>query len=200
MCFFSTDASSADDYANAGRSSSSGSSRAVTIDSQFQDHYATLKRIAQSRIHRDGGGAAIDSASIVNECYLKLREANVQLSGDRVAFLAYASQTMRSVIVDSARHERTQRRGGDFQTVSIDSIETSEHPFATPDRDIALAYDIGKAIERLAGTQPRLAQMIASLYQRESTISELAHAFSLNERTIRRDRKAASTALAEMLG
>jgi RNA polymerase sigma factor (TIGR02999 family) len=171
----------------------------ITIDTRFCKHYAALKRIAQSRINRDGCGASLDSASLVNECYLKLRDCDAQVTGDDAAFLAYASQTMRSVIVDSAREASAMRRGGDCRIVSIDTVEEIEVLPAPSARDNDLIGDIGKAIDTLGRTQPRLAQVVALRYLRDSSFDEIARDFSLNVRTIRGDWAAASLELAQML-
>lgn len=187
MCYPANKAALANHAADIAATATHREHVVAMIDAQFNDHYATLKRIAQSRIHRDGCGATLDSASIVNDCYVKLRESNTEISGDHAAFLDYASRTMRSVIIDSLRRETTQRRGGDCHFVAIETIDESAQPINAPDRDPELACDIQTAIHALARKRPRLAQIVASIYQRDATVAELASAFSLNERTIRRE-------------
>ena len=54
----------------------------------------------------------MNTTSLVNECYLKLRNISSLVDAERTHFISYASRAMRSIIVNLVREDRAQRRGG----------------------------------------------------------------------------------------
>jgi RNA polymerase sigma factor (TIGR02999 family) len=168
-------------------------------DQHFERDYRELRRIAQSRLHRNGGSQTLDAATLVNECYLKLRTSKSTIVGERTAFLAYASRTMQSVIIDRIREDQSQRRGGNYQTYSMDSLDESELMAANDDVSERAASDIRRAIDQLARSRPRLAQVVTLRFLHETSMDEIAQSFDLDKRTIRRDCTAASALLCELL-
>jgi RNA polymerase sigma factor (TIGR02999 family) len=155
------------------------------LDAKFNTHYPELRRIAESRLRRDGGQYALETTSLVNECYLKLRSSNQSLSEDRLAFLAYASRTMRSIIIDLVRESLAQRRGGDADFVTLNTALIDATPDAKPESLDVMA--VNTALEALAAAEPRLAQVVELRYFGGLAMNEIAELFDCSERTIRRD-------------
>ena len=78
----------------------------IARDALFAAAYAQLRRLAHARLYGGGRNTVLDTTALVHESYLRLvqtRELNIE---DRRAFFAYASQVMRSVIVEQAAHAR----------------------------------------------------------------------------------------------
>ena len=75
--------------------------------------YPELRKVAHQRLapHRQKG--LLQTTALVNECYLRFREAGRVAPEDRNHFMAYGSQVMRSIIVDLARRRLAARRGGE---------------------------------------------------------------------------------------
>ena len=93
-----------------------GDSRA--LDSVFDALYEDLRQIARSRLRTHPRDVLLDTAGVVNDCYLRFAKTHRVTPVDRNHFLAYCSQAMRSVIVDMIRSSRRERRGGKaFHTV-----------------------------------------------------------------------------------
>lgn len=139
------------------------------------------------RLHRDGGGFALDTTSLVNECYLKLRSIGSLAEAERAHFLAYASRTMRSVIVDLVREELAMRRGGDVHMVTLNTAIADIVP---SDTDGAGSYDviaIDNALRQLEQTDARLAQVVELRYFGGMTFIEIAELLGIAVRTVQRD-------------
>jgi RNA polymerase sigma factor (TIGR02999 family) len=158
---------------------------ATALNEKFSAHYPDLRRIAQSRLRRDGGGVALETTALVNECYLKLRSSNRPLGEDRLAFLAYASRTMRSIIIDLVRETQAQRRGGDVDVVTLNTALID----STPDSksETMGLFALNNALDALATAEPRLAQIVELRYFGGLELAEIAELFDCSERTVRRD-------------
>jgi RNA polymerase sigma factor (TIGR02999 family) len=100
---------------------------------------------------------------------------------DRVQFLAAAAVTMRRVIIDYARRQKAEKRGGGTVPISLDRapgiVELRE--------DMLLALD--EALERLSAVEPRLVQVVECRYFCGMTEDETAAVLGVTARTVRRD-------------
>jgi RNA polymerase sigma factor (TIGR02999 family) len=162
-------------------------STTAPADAKFHEFYGELRRLAHLRLHRDGGGFALDTTSLVNECYLKLRNINSLAEAERSQFLSYASRTMRSIIVDLVRHDLAARRGGDVSMVTLNTAVADSVP---SDADANATFDvmaIDSALTQLEQTDARLAQVVELRYFGGMTFPEIAELLGLAERTVRRD-------------
>jgi RNA polymerase sigma factor (TIGR02999 family) len=170
---------------------------ATALNKKFSAHYPELRRIAQSRLSRDGGGFALDTTSLVNECYLKLHASNSTIEGDRNAFLAYASRTMRSIIIDLVRETLAQRRGGEIDLVTLSTALID----ATPDQhhESFDLFDVDRALDALAAAEPRLARVVELRYFGGLSLAEIGEISHVTERTVRRDWDKAKLLLAAIL-
>lgn len=156
-------------------------------DAKFDVYYSELRRLAHLRLHRDGGGFALDTTSLVNECYLKLRSIESLADAERAQFLSYASRTMRSIIVDLVRHDLAIRRGGE---VSMVTLNTAVADSVSNDADADAQFDvmaIDSALTKLEQTDARLAQVVELRYFGGMTFPEIAELLGRADRTVRRD-------------
>jgi RNA polymerase sigma factor (TIGR02999 family) len=74
--------------------------------------YDELRAIASRHLAREWRHDHLQTTAVVSEAYLRLfgqRDADWQNRGH---FFAVAAQVMRRILVDHARHERRQKRGG----------------------------------------------------------------------------------------
>jgi len=74
-------------------------------DVLFTVAYGELKKLAHARLYGGGRGTMLDTTALVHEVYLRFIQTAQLRAEDRRSFFAFASQVMRSVIV-----ERTVRR------------------------------------------------------------------------------------------
>ena len=163
-------------------------------ESVFSLLYEDLKVIARARLSTGGRDLLLDSTSLVNECYLRLASAGRLETADRHRYLAYASQAMRSVIVDFVRARKAERRGGQAGHITLDtgiadSVQSGE----------AEILRVHEALEELAKVDERLVRVVEMRYFVGLDERAVAEALGVTERTVRRDWSKARLLLAAAL-
>jgi RNA polymerase sigma factor (TIGR02999 family) len=163
-------------------------------DALFAAAYAELHRLARARLRDGGRNTVLDTTCLVHESYLRFLGAGELRAEDRRAFFAYASQVMRSVIVNSVRERIAQKRGGDGRPLTLSTkIEAS----------VAGAEDtvlrVHEALEALEQAEPRLAQVAQMRYFGGYSEQEIAETLDVTERTVQRDWEKARLILAAAL-
>src|ERR1700761_1077683 len=88
-------------------------------DALFAAAYSELRRLAHARLREGGRNTLLDTTCLVHESYLRFVKAGELRAEDRRAFFAYASQVMRSVIVNSVRERVAEKRGGDLRPLTL---------------------------------------------------------------------------------
>jgi RNA polymerase sigma factor (TIGR02999 family) len=164
------------------------------LDAVFQALYPELRRIAHGRLAGHVRDTVMQTTVLVHECYLKLLAAERLRPADRTHFLAYAAHTMRSVIVDTVRASRRERRGGDALHVTL-ATEVGDQVAVAEDEIL----DVDAALEQLARLEPRLARVVEMRYFAGMKEAEIAEALGVTDRTVRRDWEKARLLLAAAL-
>jgi RNA polymerase sigma factor (TIGR02999 family) len=163
-------------------------------DALFAAAYSELHRLAHARLRDGGRNAVLDTTSLVHESYLRFVQAGELRAEDRRAFFAYASQVMRSVIVNSVRERIAQKRGGDRPPLTLSNGLAVQLVGA---EETVLA--VHEALEVLEQADPRLAQVALMRYFGGYSEQEIAETLSVTERTVQRDWEKARLILAAAL-
>ena len=166
----------------------------AALDGLFQLLYPDMRRIAHGRLRRQMVDPDLGTTALVNECYLKFRDASLLDAGSRAHFLAYAASAMRSIIVDIARAKATERRGANAVHVTLD--EELRGANAAAEQQI---LDIHEALEQIAQLDARLARLVEMRYFGGLTDAEIASVLDITDRTVRRDWQKARVLLAAAL-
>ena len=156
--------------------------------------YGQLRVLARARLRQGGRECLLDTTALVHEAYLRLAGVDMD-SAEQRSFFAYASRTMRSVIVDFARKRQTECRGGDVLIVTLTGPLAERGPAAADD-----IVRVHEALDELAGIDARLAQVVEMRYFAGLTEPQIAQALGTSERTVRRDWEKARLLLARALG
>jgi RNA polymerase sigma factor (TIGR02999 family) len=160
----------------------------------FASAYDELKRLARARLWQDGGSTSLNPTALVHESYLRLVNGQGLIGDSQRAYFAYASQVMRSVIIDTVRERQALRRGGDLQQVTLNTELADAMPVGEEG-----ILDVDAALKTLAQTEPRLAAVVEMRYFSGYTEAQVAEALDLNERTVRRDWLKAKLLLSALL-
>jgi RNA polymerase sigma factor (TIGR02999 family) len=152
--------------------------------------YEQLRRIAHRQLGSEPAGHTLSTTALVHEAYLKLVDQKRAQWQDRAHFFAIAAGAMRRVLVDYARRHRAARRGGGPEgaappPVSLDDVDIP----VTERADVIIALD--EALDRLAGMDARLAQVVECRFFGGLTEAETAAALSVSQRTVAREWAAA---------
>jgi RNA polymerase sigma factor (TIGR02999 family) len=153
----------------------------TSLDQVVTLTYRELRAIAHRRLAPRSPGGTLSTTALVHEAYLKLVDQSRAQWQDRAHFLALASLAMRHVLVDRARERSTLKRGGTRRRITLD-----DEVLAVDDQPDAL-LTLHEALERLASTEPRLAQVVECRFFGGLTEQETADALGLTTRTVQRD-------------
>jgi RNA polymerase sigma-70 factor, ECF subfamily len=135
-------------------------------------------------MRRERPGHTLQATAVVHEAFVKLVEMNVSWQ-DRAHFFAVAARQMRRILVDHAKARYRSKRGGTTTTNSIEEFQTLDAgPITSGDIDV---LEIDEALERLAGHNSRLAEIVELHYFGGLTYQELSETLKISEATVDRD-------------
>src|SRR2546425_11025593 len=80
--------------------------------------YDELRRLARRYMAAERGDHTLQHTALVHEAYLQLVQMNVGWN-DRAHFFAIAARAMRRILVDHARGRKRDKRGGEFERVTL---------------------------------------------------------------------------------
>jgi RNA polymerase sigma factor (TIGR02999 family) len=163
-------------------------------DTLFAAAYSELHRMARARLRDGGRDSVMDTTCLVHESYLRFVNAGELRAEDRRAFFAFASQVMRSVIVNSVRERIAQKRGGDSRPLTL---STGLAARIADGEDTVLR--VHEALDDLEKAEPRLAQVAQMRYFGGYSEQEIAETLDITERTVQRDWEKARLILAAAL-
>ena len=109
--------------------------------------HGELRRIAKQYMAGERPGHLLQATALVNEVYLRLVDINRVQWQDRAHFFAIAARLMRRVLVDAARAQKNQKRGGALNRVTFDqnlavASDTPDDLIAIDDALQALSGDV----------------------------------------------------------
>jgi RNA polymerase sigma factor (TIGR02999 family) len=143
--------------------------------------YDELRQLAARRMAQEKLGQTLDATALVHEAYLRLvGEPDGNRWNSRGHFFAAAAEAMRRILVENARHKHRLRHGGGRQRLDLDAVDPTVQ--AADDRLLAL----GEALERLAGEEAQVAEVVKLRYFAGLTIEQTAATLGISVRTANR--------------
>jgi RNA polymerase sigma factor (TIGR02999 family) len=82
--------------------------------------YHELRSLAANYLRRERHGHTLQPTALVHEAYLRLIDQTQVRWQNRAHFFGVAAQMMRRILVDYARGHGANKRGGEFQKLSLD--------------------------------------------------------------------------------
>lgn len=140
--------------------------------------YEQLRRLATVHLARESPGQTLQPTALVHEAYVRLTESSNGQQWEHPRHFFAAAESMRRILVESARRKQTLKRGGKLQRVDVDAL-----PEPSPFDDI-LALD--EALSRLVATSPAAAEVVKLRYFAGLTSEETAAALEISDATARR--------------
>jgi RNA polymerase sigma factor (TIGR02999 family) len=142
-----------------------------------------LRRIARRHMAGERPGHVLQATALVNEVYLRLVDIRRVQWQDRAHFFAMAARLMRRVLVDAARAEKNQKRGGALHRVTLDP----NLPVRSESPDDVIAIDA--ALQALASEHERKAGVVELRFFGGLDVKETADVLKISEETVTRDWK-----------
>lgn len=149
--------------------------------------YDQLKLLAHRYTIKERSDRTLNTTGLVHEAYLKVIKQNNRNYQDRAHFYAIVSTCMRRVILEVARSRNAQKRGS-----GADKVDLKEH-FIITEADADHVLNVNDALEKLAGFDPRLAEVVEYRYFGGLKLEEIAEAMDCSLSTVKRDWRLART-------
>jgi RNA polymerase sigma-70 factor, ECF subfamily len=143
--------------------------------------YEELRRLAHHYMEGQRPNHTLQTTALVNEAYLRLADQTNPNWQNRAHFFAVAARAMRQIVVDYARSQRSQKRGGGALKVELD-----EAAIVSPEESKEIV-DLHEALERLAMLDSRKAQVVELKYFGGLNYDEMAEVLKISRVTVRRD-------------
>jgi RNA polymerase sigma-70 factor (ECF subfamily) len=152
----------------------------ILDDEIFGSVTAELHRLALVVFHSNNGDRILQPTALVNEAWLKLAGKLGQLNS-KPHFFALAAKAMRQVLVDYARSESSEKRGGARKRLTLrpDALAGGSVDFD--------ALELNDAIERLSVLNERHARVAELRLFGSLSVVEIATLLEIGEATAKRD-------------
>jgi RNA polymerase sigma factor (TIGR02999 family) len=142
--------------------------------------YGELRRLASSRLAREGRGHSIQATELVHEAYMRLigpAEGAERRWDGRGHFFAAAAESMRRILIDRARARGTAKRGGSWKRVSLDlsAIRLDDVP--------AEVLDLDASLQRFRVEEPAKAQLVELRFFAGLTMEQAASVLGISSAT-----------------
>jgi RNA polymerase sigma factor (TIGR02999 family) len=140
--------------------------------------YEELRKLAAQKLAQEAPGQTLQATALVHEAYLRLVDVEKAQQWDsRGHFFAAAAEAMRRILVDNARHKRSQKAGHGRQRLPLDDVEATAG--ASPDDQLAL----DEALTRLERENQAAADLAKLRLFTGLTADEAADALRISRRT-----------------
>jgi RNA polymerase sigma factor (TIGR02999 family) len=141
--------------------------------------YDELHKLARQYFRRERGEHTLQPTALVHEAYIRMVDQRAQMES-RGHFMALAATQMRRILLDYARKQRAQRRGGAGQKVMLEDTMAIAHQ--KPVDMIAL----DAALQQLAQLDVEQARLVELRYFGGLSVEETAAVLKCSPATVKR--------------
>ncbi|HYP28675.1 MAG TPA: sigma-70 family RNA polymerase sigma factor [Blastocatellia bacterium] len=152
-----------------------------------------LHRLAHNYMNREDPGHTLQTTALVNEAFLRLMDQNRVRWQNRAHFFAIAAKIMRRILLNYARDQKRDKRGGGAIHVSL-----SEDDIISAERSVELIA-LDEALTRLASLDERKSRVVELRYFGGLSVDETAEVLMVSPITVMRDWNLARAWLAREL-
>jgi RNA polymerase sigma-70 factor, ECF subfamily len=143
--------------------------------------YDQLKELARRYMRRERADHTLQTTALVHEAYLKLiRQQSPNWQG-RAQFFGIAAQLMRRILIDHARHNLREKRGGTQVVLPLDEALA----FSPEHSEDLLKLD--EALDRLSKLDPRQSRIVELRFFGGLSVEETSKFLSISPITVKRD-------------
>ena len=146
--------------------------------------YQQLRKLASICLLSERPDHTLRATALVHEAYIRLVDADVAWQ-DRVHFFAVSARLLRRILVDHAKANRRQKRGGGAETISLDEA------LVIGPQTVGGIADLDDALKRLAVHDQRKSEIVELLCFGGLTYDEAAAALKISPATVHRELKMA---------
>jgi RNA polymerase sigma-70 factor, ECF subfamily len=156
--------------------------------------YNELHRLAQRYMASEQTGHPLQTTALVHEVYLRLVGIQNLDWQNRSHFYALCARLMRRILIDFARSQNYQKRGGQIAHIELEESATVSTVVGAE----LLAVD--EALNQLASVDTRKSEVVELKFFGGLTVDEIAATLKVSPETVMRDWKLAKAWLLRELG
>lgn len=145
--------------------------------------YPHLREVAAAYVRRERNPDVIQGTALVHELYLRLVSQRTAVGEDRSHFYTFAAKVMRMILIDHARGNQTQMRGGGMQRVPL----SEDLPWV--EIGSAQLLDLNRALDELGELDAHKVQVVELRYFLGCTAEETAELMGVSKATVDRELK-----------
>ena len=142
--------------------------------------HSELRRLAHHYMSRERPGHLLQTSALINEAYIRLIDWKNVRWQNRAHFFGVAAQLMRRILVDFAREQQYQKRGGGTLQVSLSKAVAVVQRSAD-----FVALD--EALTALGEVDKRKVQVVELRFFGGLSVDEVAELLSVSKETVMRD-------------
>lgn len=157
--------------------------------------YDELHRAASYWLRANLANHTLPPTALVSELYLRFTGLKSADFHSRGQFFKFAGVLIRQILVDSIRHRKSIKRGGDQVHIPLEHFHQSSSLTLSPDKILA----IHNALNDFETVEPRKAKVIELRFFCGFTIPEIAQALEISKITVSRDLAIAKVWLARTI-
>jgi len=147
--------------------------------------YEELKGLARRYLASERRDHTLQPTALVHEAYLKLVDQTRVSWQGRSHFRAIGSQAMRRILIDHAREQGAEKRGGGRRQVTLSGLPDPARGEGSIDlTDIIVLED---ALLDLAEIDPRQARALELRFYGDLPVAEIAEVLGVSKRTVEGD-------------
>lgn len=154
-----------------------------------------LHRLAHYQMRRMKPGNTFQTTALINETYLRLINQNRVHWQNRAHFFGIAAQLMKRILLNYARDQKRQKRGGGVAV----QVSLSEAAVMSAEK-IEQLLAIDEALQRLAEKDERKCKVVELRFYGGLSIEETAEVLKVSPVTVARDWNMARAWLAREIG
>ena len=155
---------------------------AAALDALLPEVYGELRRLAAHELRGHRHHETLQPTALVNEVFVRLLGAERVDLASRKHLFATAAKLMRQTLIDRARAQQREKRGGG-RLQRVDVSEALGLPIEADTNLIAL----DEALEALARLDARMAHIVELRYFVGLEVDEVAALLEVDPRTVYRD-------------
>jgi RNA polymerase sigma factor (TIGR02999 family) len=142
--------------------------------------YDELRKLAANYLRRERSDHTLQPTALVHEAYMRMVDQTQVNWQNRAHFFGVAAQMMRRILVDHARAHNAEKRGQDFQILSLDenidkSVERSSELIA-----------LDEALRTLAEIDEQKGRIVELRFFGGLSIDETAEVLGVSAPTVKR--------------
>ena len=161
-----------------------GSGDRQALDQLMPLVYDQLRKQASRYLRAERPDHTLAATALVHEAYMRLVDSDLA-PVDRIHFFAVSARILRQILVDHARTNKREKRGGGAAKVPLDEA------IVVGPQSSSSVLDLDEALRRLAALDPRKSEIVELRCFGGLTCDETAAALAISPATVRREMRMA---------